>query len=101
MGCEVLFGIFVVLAALLYYRVNVKPKKLKAYYAKQFREKGFKVYEFPTNLLGYPTLQILKKESEEGDAFKTFKQLYSTYDVVISNSITSIEVVLTTPELVK
>lgn len=97
MICTVCLATLIVLVAFLYYRLNVKPKKLKAYYVKQFRDKGFRVYEFPTNLLAYPALNILKSDSEKGDAFKTFKELYGSHDVIVGNSITSIEVTVTSP----
>lgn len=90
MGCEVFLGILLVMLIMLYYRISARTKKLKAYYVQQFKDQGYLVYEFPTNLLAYPAFQVLKKDSEEGDAFKTFKQLYNDYDVVIGNSLTSI-----------
>ena len=62
---------------------------------------GFKVYELPSNFLAYPGFQIILRDSQKGDAFLTLKQLYRDFDIVVGNSINSIEFTLASPRVIK
>ena len=59
-----LLASIIILTALFYYKFKIKPQKIKAYYVSQFKEKGFRVYEFPTKTFSYPAFMIINKDSK-------------------------------------
>jgi preprotein translocase subunit YajC len=57
----VLSIIIILLAAVIYY-ANMRPKKMRQYYIKALREKGYKVAEVPFNILNLGHRGIFKKD---------------------------------------
>ena len=82
---EYLFTLFLFLLLAVAYKCIVQPHRRHQAYVKAFRDRGYRVLEFPFKALGAPALEKLKKDEKEGDAFRVYKKEYSQHDVVISN----------------
>ena len=98
---EVAITIFLFAVMFLLYKCVIQPKKLHDRYVKAFRQKGFKVYEFPFRPFQAPSLKLTQQDQEKGDAFLAFRTRYKQYDVVISNIVHQPLIYLANPSLIK
>lgn len=45
------------------------------------------MYQFPYKLFTYPIVQTIYKDSQQGDAFYSYKNIFCDYDVLIGNQL--------------
>lgn len=83
------------------HRVYFTTKKLIKFYEKQFKEQGYNVKVLPIIPFVGGYLQRIKEDTKQGDCFLSFKKDYCHYDVVISNTKSSLRVILINPKLIK
>lgn len=65
--------VVIILAVAAFYSLYIKPHKQIIKYVKDFQSQGYRVYLFPYNPFKFPIFQTILKDSEEGDALKTYK----------------------------
>lgn len=67
-----------------FYKLYLQPKKLLKYYSQLFST-NFKVYTYPyVPLQGTEFMQGLLDERKHKDAYKTYKEVCSEFDITIS-----------------
>lgn len=101
MFAEALFTLIIIIITLLINKCYLSPKNQIQAYRKMFESKGYRVYCFPYRPLTYPIIQTIYKDSQKGDAFDTYKKVFSSYDVLIGNQLHRPSISLFHPELRK
>jgi hypothetical protein len=69
------------------YILFVRPKKSIAFYARIYREKGYKVFELPYKLFQAPIyVEWDQSFKDKNDSFYNHHEYYK-YDVIVSNTL--------------
>ena len=92
-------SLFLLLATL--YKCIVQPKRRHQAYVKAFQDRGLRVLDIPFAPFRAPTLEKLKKDEQEGDAFRLYKKEYSQHDVVVSNIFNIIYIEFCEPNFIR
>jgi len=100
---QYILALLVVLITYLAYKLYLKPLRIKAYYSKLLKDKGFKIFEYPYQLLKAPFFEdMFTNVREKGDFNYTGKYIYSdNYDLVLTNVMNEVAVTFFSPELIK
>ena len=98
---EYFIALFIILVTATVYKFIIQPKKLQKMYVRCFEDKGYRVLEIPFKPFDAPVFNQIIKDEKGGDAYKSLKDLYSQYDVVVSNVFGKIMVDVIHPDFMK
>jgi hypothetical protein len=90
-----ILAVLIITVAYYAYKIVIAPRRLKAHYVQAFKNKGYRVMELPYQPAGAPYFEMLAKaEKEKGDTFYDHKHSLYNYDMIVSNVLNHVELVL-------
>jgi hypothetical protein len=97
-----ILALLVALIAVGFYRWVLLPRKLMAQYSKNYKNRGFRILDFPFKLHTAPVFdRVFEDIKNHDDPYHSHKVEYCFKDVAISNMFAKPNIVLLNAELIK
>lgn len=98
---KIILTIIIIIIVSFVYIFLIEPRKRINSYQKAFEKRGYRVFCFPYKPFTYPIIQTIYKDSLQGDAFYSYKNIFCNYDVLIGNQLHLPSISLFNPDLRK
>lgn len=90
-----------IILSYLVYVLWISPLRIIKRYARELRNKGYKVLEVPYNPLKNDMITTMAKGKQLGDALKLYKEERRDYDVIVSNTLARPRLQFHHPDFIK